>query len=65
MQFLDKHILNTLYEYKVIKSPKPPTARDKYLHTEEKLKEFADKIGINIDELDLLLWSEKTGEILK
>ena len=62
---LDKHILKTLYEYKVINSPKPPTTRDKYLYTERKLKKFADDIGINIDELDLLLWSEKTGEILK
>ncbi len=62
---LDKHILNTLYELKIIKSPKPPTTRDKYLEIEDKFKEFADNIGIHIDELDLLLWSEKTGEILK
>lgn len=62
---LDKHILNTLYEFKVINSAKPPSTRDKYLYIERKLIDFADKIGIQIDELDLLLWSEKTGEILK
>ncbi len=62
---LDKHILNTLYELKIINNPKPPTTRDKYLEVESKLKEFADAMDINIDELDLLLWSEKTGEILK
>ncbi len=62
---LDKHILNTLYEFKVIDSPKPPSARDTYLYTEEKLKGLADKLEIHVDELDLLLWSEKTGEILK
>lgn len=62
---LDKHILNTLYELKIIKSPKPPTTRDKYLEIENKLKRLANNIGIHIDELDLLLWSEKTGEILK
>jgi N-glycosylase/DNA lyase len=62
---LDKHILTTLYELRIIKSPKPPVTRDKYLEIEDKLKEFADNIGIHIDELDLLLWSEKTGEILK
>ena len=62
---LDKHILNTLHELKIIKEPKPPTTRDKYLEIEGKLKDFADDIGIHIDELDLLLWSEKTGEILK
>jgi len=62
---LDKHILNTLYELTIINNPKPPATRDKYLETEIKLKEFADNMGIHIDELDLLLWSEKTGEILK
>ena len=62
---LDKHILNTLCELKIIENPKPPTTRDKYLETEEKLKVFSSNLGIHIDELDLLLWSEKTGEILK
>ena len=62
---LDKHILNTLYEFKVIKGPKPPAIRDKYIYAEKELIEFADKLEIHMDELDLLLWSEKTGEILK
>jgi thermostable 8-oxoguanine DNA glycosylase len=26
---------------------------------------FAEDIGIDMDHLDLLLWSRKTGEILK
>ena len=29
------------------------------------MQEFAETIKINFDELDLLLWSNKTGEILK
>ncbi len=62
---LDKHILNTLQELKIIKDSKPPSTRDKYIEIEEKLKGFADDVGIHIDEMDLLLWSEKTGEILK
>ena len=62
---LDKHILNTLHELGVIASPKPPSTRDRYLQIEDRLKGFADDLGIHIDELDLLLWSEKTGEILK
>lgn len=62
---LDKHILNTLCERGIINDPKPPATRDKYLEIEDKLKVFADNIGIHIDELDLLLWSDKTGEILK
>lgn len=62
---LDKHILNTLYEMGVIESPKPPGTRDKYISTEERLRKFSEDIGVPMDELDLLLWSEKTGEILK
>ncbi len=62
---LDKHILNTLHEMGVIESPKPPGTRDRYISTEERLRRFSDDIDIPMDELDLLLWSEKTGEILK
>ena len=62
---LDKHILRSLHEFGIIDSPKPPTSGKKYLETEVKLKEFAGEIGIDFDDLDLLLWSNKTGEILK
>ena len=62
---LDKHILRSLAELGVIASPVPPTTRARYLETEEKLKGFARDIRIDFDELDLVLWSMKTGEILK
>lgn len=62
---LDKHIVRSLYELKVIDSAKPPISRGKYLETEDKMRQFARTTGINFDELDLLLWSMKTGEILK
>jgi N-glycosylase/DNA lyase len=62
---LDIHILRSLHEFGVIDSPKPPSTRNKYLETEAKLKEFAKEIGIDFDELDLLLWSNRTGEVLK
>jgi N-glycosylase/DNA lyase len=62
---LDKHIVRSLHELKVIDSPKPPTSQGKYLDVEAKMREFAKYAGINFDELDLLLWSMKTGEILK
>lgn len=62
---LDKHILRSLYEFGVLESPKPPTTKNGYLGTENKFKEFANLLEIQLDELDLLLWSESTGEILK
>jgi N-glycosylase/DNA lyase len=62
---LDKHVLMRLAEFEVIETPKPPSTKNGYLAIEEKVKLFADSIGIDFDELDLLLWYTKTGEILK
>jgi N-glycosylase/DNA lyase len=62
---LDKHILRCLAEVGVIDSPEPPTTRARYLATEGRLRDFARDVRIDFDELDLVLWSMKTGEILK
>lgn len=62
---LDKHILRCLAEVGVIDSPQPPATRARYLATEQRLRDFARDLSIDFDELDLVLWSMKTGEILK
>lgn len=62
---LDKHVLTRLAEFEVIENAKPPSTKKAYVAIEERLKVFADLIGIDFDELDLLLWYTKTGEILK
>jgi len=62
---LDRHILRSLHEFKVISSPDPPKNRRMYLAIEARMKEFAKEINIDFDDLDLLLWSNRTGEILK
>jgi N-glycosylase/DNA lyase len=62
---LDKHILRCLAEVGVLDTPQPPATRARYLSTEERLRRFADDLGVDFDELDLVLWSMKTGEILK
>ncbi len=62
---LDKHIMNCLFELKVIDDPKPPVNGKKYVEIEKKLKRYAKRNGFDIDEIDLLLWSWKTGEVLK
>lgn len=62
---LDKHVMRALNELGVIDSTKPPANRKRYLETERALKRFSVENGFDPDELDLLLWSEKTGEILK
>ena len=62
---LDKHVLNCLAELKIIDEPKPPNTRARYLTVEDKLKDLTAATGIDFDELDLVLWSMKTGVILK
>ena len=62
---LDKHIVRCLSELGVIDSPKPPTTRSRYLETEARMRQFSEGVGIDFDELDLALWSIKTGKILK
>lgn len=62
---LDKHILRSLAELGIVESPEPPPTRARYLETEERLRRFARDVRIDFDELDLILWSMKTGEVLK
>lgn len=62
---LDKHVLRCLVDLKVLKDPKPPSTRARYLEIEERLREVARDVKIDFDELDLVLWSMKTGEVLK
>lgn len=62
---LDKHVMRCLTEVGVVDSAKPPQTRQKYLAVEQELIRFAKDIRVDFDELDLVLWSLKTGEILK
>ncbi len=65
LAILDRHILRSLHEMKVIDElPKTLTPR-KYLEIESKMREFATKIGIDFAELDLLLFCKQTGDIFK
>ncbi|MBI2578806.1 MAG: N-glycosylase/DNA lyase [Candidatus Aenigmarchaeota archaeon] len=62
---LDRHILKNLLKYgAIVEIPKSLTPK-KYMEIEEKMKEFAERSGIPFAHLDLLFWSEETGEIFK
>ncbi|MBI2547004.1 MAG: N-glycosylase/DNA lyase [Candidatus Aenigmarchaeota archaeon] len=65
LAILDVHILKNLKELGVIGEIPNSLTKKKYLEIEEKMKNFAEKIGIELDELDLLLWSKETGIIFK
>lgn len=62
---LDRHILKNLKRYGVISSVPQSLTPRMYLKIEQKAKEFAGRLNIPLDELDLLFWSRETGEIFK
>jgi len=62
---LDRNVVRSLYDIGVIDAVKPPTSKKRYLEIEGKMKDFATELGIEVDELDMLLWSMKTGHIPK
>jgi N-glycosylase/DNA lyase len=65
LAILDRHIIKNLLRYDVIDEIPKSLTKKQYLMIEEKMKEFSKKIGIPLAELDLLFWSEETGEIFK
>lgn len=60
---LDRNVVRSLYDLGILETPKPPTTKKKYLEAEERMKEFAAELGLGVEELDLVLWSKKTGHI--
>jgi len=65
LAILDRHILKNLVRYNVIETiPKTLTPK-KYSDVEEKMKQFSERLGIPLGELDLLFWSKETGKIFK
>ena len=65
LAILDRHILKNLERFGAIDAvPKPMTPK-KYLETEKDFLKFSKKIGICMDELDLLFWSMQTGKVFK
>lgn len=61
---IDKHIINLLVSEELIEKPKTISVK-KYLDIEKLLRELAYKTELTLGELDLYLWSEETGKILK
>jgi len=61
---LDRHILRNLCALNVISNEKLKGKKN-YFEVEDKFIDFSSKIGIPIDELDLLFWSRENGEVFK
>jgi len=65
LAILDRHILRCLKEFGVIYEIPKTLTQKKYLEIEEKMKNFAESLSINLVELDLLLFYRQTGMIFK
>jgi N-glycosylase/DNA lyase len=65
LAILDRHILRNLKRYGAIRSVPKSLSRGKYLSLERSFVRFSERIGISLDELDLLFWSMETGVIRK
>lgn len=59
------YIAKKLYQLGMLDSPDPPKNKEEYLEAEQKLRQLSKETGIDIQELDLVLWSMETGEVFK
>ena len=62
---LDRHVLRTLEEYKIIDKIPKSLSKKFYLETEGKLREIAKKLNMSIAELDFYLFYLRTKELPK
>jgi N-glycosylase/DNA lyase len=65
LAILDRHILKNLKHHGVLASVPATLTPTRYAAIERRFGRFAEAVGIPMDELDLLFWSNETGEILK
>lgn len=65
LAILDVHILHGMHRRGLISEEKPQLTKTSYTEIEKTMLTYADKVGISIDELDFLLWSQRTGYVFK
>jgi len=65
LAIIDRHILRNLVKYEVIDDVPKTISKKHYYELEMKFDQFARRIKIPLDELDLLFWSMETGVIFK
>lgn len=62
---IDRHVINLMGELGVFRDPRVPTSRKKYHEMEQLVRDYAEKVEIDMDELDMLLWSIRTGFVFR
>jgi len=62
---IDRHILKNMKRYGIVKEIPKALTMKKYLELEQRLRAFSARIGIPMEELDLLFWAAETGFVFK
>lgn len=65
ISILDRHILKNLKKYNVIDEIPKAVSEKKYYEIEKKMKDFAEKINIPLEHLDLIFWYNEAKTIFK
>lgn len=65
LAILDRHILKNMLRHGAVNHLPKTLTKKEYLRLEKEVEQFSKRIGIDMDELDLLFWSMETGEIFK
>ncbi len=65
LAILDRHILKHLVTCGVFTEVPNISTKSRYDSVSKQFLEFSNKVGIPMDELDLLFWAEEAGVILK
>lgn len=59
------HTLSVLSDMGLSETAKPPGSEKEYQEFEKEIRKLAEELDISLGELDLVLWSMKTGEVFK
>ncbi len=65
LTILDRHILKALLKFGIINTLPKTLTRKRYIETEEKMRDFANSIGIPLSHLDFVFWQIQTERIFK
>jgi N-glycosylase/DNA lyase len=65
LAILDRHIINVMHDYKVLKQKPKALTKKNYLEIETKFKKLSKQLNMSAAELDLYMWYMKAGEVLK
>ena len=65
LAILDRHVLNHLYENKIIRKIPSSLNQKNYLNIEKKMEPLCAALRMSQAELDMYLWYMKAGDVLK